>query len=69
MHWITAQWGWDMSLEIVLEMEVLGDVRGKCLDTIPEWRKRNLVTLVSTNVLQQFAPSSKHRENRAGFGY
>jgi len=26
--------------------EMLGDVRGQCLDTVPEWHKRNLVTLI-----------------------
>ena len=26
----------------------LGDVRGKCSDTIPEWHMRNLVTLEGT---------------------
>jgi len=24
---------------------MLGDVRGQCPDTVPEWHKRNLVTL------------------------
>src|SRR6218665_1006076 len=29
--------------------EMLGDVRGQCPDTVQEWHKRNLVTLVYIN--------------------
>ena len=41
---------WGMSFGIVLEeypvLRDLGDVRGKWSDTVPEWQKINLVTLL-----------------------
>jgi len=53
-HWINDQRGWvgnviwNCPVGIYRGREVLGDlgdVRGKCSNTIPEWHKRNLVTL------------------------
>ena len=48
--------GWEMSLGIVLEEfqgeGMLGDVRGQCPDTVPEWHKRNLVTLDTLDLLK-----------------
>src|SRR6218665_1814769 len=57
VHWINDQRGrvgnviWNCSGGISRGrkmLEDLGDVRGKCSDTVPEWHMRNLVTLEGT---------------------
>src|SRR6218665_3817046 len=51
-HWIKDHCGWVAKIlgnypaGMSMGWKVLGDARGKCKDTVPEWHKRNLVTLV-----------------------
>ena len=60
MHWINDQrvlagnvlWncpgGLPRGRELREVLGALGDVQGKCPDTVPEWQKRNLVTPPTT---------------------